>query len=71
MFDGSQETDEYLSGWSWGEYTQAGGTPAETAAQLANRYNQCFPEDFVMRIQELHESGERRPKPGAADRWME
>ncbi len=70
MFDKSLGTDDYLDGWAWGEYTEAEGTAAETAARLADRYNQGFPDDFVMRIRELHRSGQRKPHPGAVDQWI-
>ncbi len=70
MFDKSAGTDDYLDGWAWGEYVEGEGTAAETAAQVADRYNQGFPDDFVTRIRELHKSGRRKPHPGAVDEWI-
>lgn len=71
MFDGSEGSEDYLDGWAWGGYLEAAGTAAEVADRLADRYSQSFPGDFVRRIRELHESGKRKPHPGAVDGWME
>ena len=70
MLDGSFDSDSYLNGWAWGEYSAVEGTAAEAAVRLADRYNQGFPEDFVSRIRSLQKSGERKPYPGAADGWI-
>lgn len=70
MFDGSAGTDDYLMAWNWGGYFEVEGTAEEAANQTAERYNSCFPSDFVARIRDLHNAGERDPSPGAIDGWM-
>jgi hypothetical protein len=62
MFDGSYGADAYLEAWDWGP---------EAAAALADRIASRFPPDFVSRIRALHASGQRDPRPGAVDHWME
>ena len=69
MFDGSSGTDDYLTSWEWGEYTEMDGGAKEAAAKAAERFNKGFPQDLVARIRELHRSGKRDPRPGAADHW--
>ena len=71
MFDGSGGTDDYLMAWEWGEYSESEGTPREAAEAVAKRYNAGFPTDFVSRIRKLHVSGERDPRPGALDGWLD
>ena len=70
MFDGSAGGDEYLMAWDWGEYSDADGGVEEAAAALAALYNSRFPHDFVTRIRQLHQTGYRDPRPGAADHWL-
>ena len=69
-FDGSSGSDEYLMAWEWGEYSQVAGDPDEAADRLAQRLNDGFPRDFVSRVRDLHRSGKRDPRPGAADGWV-
>ena len=71
MFDGSAGSDEYLDSWEWGEFAEATGSSEEIADRLAERINRGFPRDFVARVRQLHDSGERDPRPGAADGWLE
>ena len=71
MFDGSSGTDDYLDGWDWGEFQVVEGSPQEAAAQVAARYEQRFPPDFVARIRGLHRDGTRDPLPGAVDHWLD
>ncbi len=71
MLDGSAGTDDYLMAWEWGEYTQADGTAAEAAESVADRYNRGFPADLVVRIRDLRRSGNRDPRPGSIDHWMD
>ena len=68
-FDGSVGTDDYLMAWEWGEHKDADGTAEEAASALAARFNERFPMDFVVRVRDLHRSGERDPTPGAVDHW--
>ena len=71
MFDGSGGTDDYLEAWTWGEHSEEEGTAEEAALRIAERYDRGFPEDFVARIRDLHQSGQRDPRPGAIDDWMQ
>ena len=71
MLDGSAGGDDYLMAWDWGEYFDAEGTPEDAAARVAAEYNAGFPRDFVARIRNLHQAGERDPRPGAADHWLQ
>ena len=71
MFDGSSGTDDYLMAWEWGEFTDMAGIAEEEAAEVAGRYNKGFPRDFVTRIRGLHKSGQRNPRPGSVDHWIE
>jgi len=71
MFDGSGGTDDYLMAWEWGEYLEADGTAHEAAEEAAERINRGFPNDFVVRIRALHQSGQRDPRPGAIDHWSD
>ena len=71
MSDGSGGGDEYLMAWEWGPYSEVedGAQPAAQAA--AERLNNAFPRDFVARIRDLHDSGQRDPRPGAVDHWAD
>ena len=71
MFDGSSGSDDYLMAWEWGVETEVEGTAEEAAAEVAERFNSGFPQDFAARIRDLHASGRRDPRPGAADHWVE
>lgn len=71
MFDGSSGSDEYLMGWEWGDYNEVQGSAEDAAAEVAERFNSGFPQDFVARIRDLHKSNRRDPRPGAADEWTE
>ena len=70
MFDGSAGTDDYLMAWNWGEYFEVEGTAQEATVQTVEKYNSGFPTDFVARIRDLHNAGERDTAPGAIDDWM-
>ncbi len=70
MLDGSAGGDDYLMAWNWGEYFDVEGSVEEAATATAERYNLRFPTDFVARIRDLHNAGERNPSPGAIDHWM-
>ena len=71
MFDGSSGSDDYLMAWEWGGETEVEGNAEEAAIAVAKRYNTGFPQDFVARIRDLHAVGQRDPRPGAADHWLE
>jgi hypothetical protein len=71
MFDSSDGTDEYLLGWEWGDYSEVDGSAEEAADTVAQRYNERFPEDFVARIRDRSRSGDRDPRPGAMDYWID
>ena len=70
MMDGSYGSDEYLDAWEWGEPTESDLEPNDAADQLAQRINRGMPKDFVARIRDLHNAGNRKPKPGAIDDWV-
>ena len=71
MMDGSYGSDEYLDAWQWGP-TKESDLNAETAAkQIAQRINNGMPQDFVARIRDMHNAGNRIEKPGAIDHWVE
>ena len=71
IFDGSGGTDDYLMAWEWGGETEVEGTAEEAATVMAERYNNGFPHDFAARIRGLHAAGQRDPRPGAVDHWIE
>ena len=71
MFDGSSGSDDYLMAWEWGRDVEVEGTAEEAATGVVERYNKGFPQDFAARIRNLHLSGQRGPRPGAADHWIE
>ena len=70
MFDGSVGSDEYLDAWEWGAFFESEGTTEDSANALVERLNTGFPMDFVARIRDLHNNGQRNPKPGAVDHWI-
>ena len=71
MFDGSAGGDEYLMGWEWRDFGDADGCAADAAAAVAARFNARFPADFVARIRDMANAGERDPRPGAIDHWLD
>ena len=71
MFDGSSGTDAYLEAWEWGKEQEIKGSPQEVAKKVVDMYNIKFPRDFVARIRELHQSGNRDVSPGSIDKWMD
>ena len=71
MFDGSSGSDDYLMAWEWGGETEVEGSAEAAAAAVAERYNSRFPQDFAARIRDLHAAGQRDPRPGTADHWIE
>lgn len=70
MFDGSYGSDEYLDAWQWGQSTESDLEPNEAATQLADHINKGMPADFVSRIRDLQNAGNRDPKPEAIDHWV-
>ena len=71
MYDGSSGSDEYLMSWEWGENTEVDGSAEAVADAVADRFNREYPKDFVARIRDLHNSGQRDPRPGAIDHWRD
>ncbi len=69
MFDGSSGSDEYMTAWEWGSYSDVDGTAEEAASAVAKNYNEGFPKNFVARVRDLHQAGNRDPKLGAIDHW--
>ena len=61
MFDGSAGSDDYMMAWEWGPYSEIEGNARDVAATEAERFNANFPENFVARIRDLHQSGQRDP----------
>lgn len=70
MFDGSAGTDEYMMAWEWGPFEESEVSAEAAAVATAERINRRMPPDFVARIRDLHVSGDRDPRPGAIDHWM-
>lgn len=70
ILDGSTSSDEYLTGWQWGDYTEVVGTASDVALELARHFNEGFPQDFVARIRNNHKAGKRDPTPGSLDHWI-
>ena len=71
MMDGSYGGDAYLDAWQWGETHTSDLDPDAAANQLAERVNKGMPNDFVARIRDLHDAGDRVEQPGAIDHWIE
>lgn len=71
MFDGSYGSDAYLDAWQWGGSTESKLAASEIADAVAARFNQGMPEDFVARIRDLHNSGDRSEMPGSIEGWIE
>ena len=70
MMDGSAGTDQYLMAWEWGDYVCTDGSAADITSKTADRINSGMPHDFVARIRDLENDGNRNPKPGAIDTWI-
>ena len=70
MMDGSYGSDAYLDAWQWGDETDSDLDAQAAALHLAERINKGMPRDFVARIRNLHDAGERVEKPGAIDDWV-
>ena len=71
MFDGSSTTDAYLESWERGDYIEMEGSAQEVIETITKRINNSFPLDFVARIRDLELDGNRDPRPGALDHWLE
>lgn len=69
MFDGSAGSDAYLEGWTTGEPRVIKGPAEVVANSLADEFNKNMPGDFVARIRDLQNSGQRDESPGAIDSW--
>ena len=71
MFDGSAGTDDYLMAWEWQDCGDVDGTARDAAKTVAARFNERFPADFVARIRDMQNAGERDATPGAVNHWMD
>lgn len=71
MFDGSMGSDDYLMAWEWHDYGDVDGTAQDAANAVAARFNQGFPADFVARIRDLQNEGQRDATPGAVNHWID
>ena len=71
MMDGSYGSDEYLDAWQWGPTEESDLNAENAAKQIAQRINNGMPQDFVARIRDMHNAGNRIEKPGAIDHWVE
>ena len=72
MMDGSYGSDEYLDAWQWGPTTESDFNNLDQAANaLAQRINNGMPQDFVARIRDMHNAGNRDATPGSIDHWVE
>ena len=69
MMDGSAGTDAYLDAWSTGPFIEVAGDAATAAERIARQFNENMPTDFVARIRDLHQSGQRDESLGAIDDW--
>ncbi len=69
MFDGSINSDEYLESWQWGEEFHTTESAEHAANELASKFNDNMPADFVKRIRDMQRNGTRNPSPGAIDKW--
>ncbi len=70
MMDGSYGSDAYLDAWEWGDETESDLDPQPAAQRIADHLNKGMPHDFVARIRDLHDAGQRVEKPGAIDDWV-
>src|SRR5438552_3537906 len=71
MIDGSAGSDAYLDALAWSKAVELPGAAKEVATELAERYNERFPTDFVARTRRLQKDGTRDPRPGAVDHWLD
>ncbi len=71
MLDGGTSSEDYMMGWQWGPPVNVLGDARDSAQEMAERFNERFPRDFVARIRDLHLSGDRDPRPGAIDHWID
>ena len=71
MYDGSSGSEDYMAAWQWGTDIEVLGDARDAAQEVAERFNDNFPQDFVVRIRDSHSSGERDPSPGAVDHWVQ
>ena len=70
MMDGSYGSDAYLDAWQWGDAIESELDAGTAAKQLAEHINNGMPGDFVARIRDLHDTGNRVEEPGAIDHWI-
>ena len=72
MFDGSMGSDDYLMAWEWHDFADVDGT-----AQGSSELGRCavqygtIPADFVARIRDLQNAGQRDAAPGAINHWLD
>ena len=71
MFDGSMGNDDYLMAWEWHDYGDVEGAAQAAAVAVASRFNEGFPADFVARIRDMQNAGERDARPAAVDHWID
>ncbi len=71
MFDGSMGSDDYLMAWEWHEYGDMRGSAQEVAQIVVDKFNEGFPADFVARIRDLQNAGQRNALPGAINHWID
>jgi len=58
-------------GWSGWVYIGGGERwTFDIKRKTADRINSGMPHDFVARIRDLENDGNRNPKPGAIDTWI-
>ena len=68
MKDGSYGNDLYIDAWQWSEFKEVTGDINEVLMLTAQKYNNCFPKDFVSRLIKLEDLGKRITTPGARAR---
>jgi hypothetical protein len=69
MLDGSAGSDAYLDGWGYGAFSDVNLPAGDAARDLAERFNNSMPADFVARIRDLFRAGKRDEAPGAINSW--
>ena len=69
MFDGSSGSEEYMLAWEWGDEFEVDGEADQAVDEVARRFNERFPQDFVSRIADLERAKKRDPRAGAVDDW--
>ena len=70
MLDGGTSSDDYMMGLAVGPPVNVLGDARDSAQEMAERFNERFPRDFVARIRDLHLSGDRDP-PTRRDRPLD